>query len=94
MDVKNRATEESIKKITKLISENLGVDVEKVVPQAKLAEDLGADSLDTVELVMKLEEEFKIEIDDSEAEKISTVQDVVDFILEKGGSSPSGNQGS
>ena len=70
----------NIDRIKKIISENLGVDVSKILPESRLAEDLGADSLDTVELVMKLEEEFSIEISDSDAEKINTFQDAVDFI--------------
>ena len=74
------AVEERIKKI---ISEQLGVEEDEVVPEAKFVEDLGADSLDTVELVMALEEEFDIEIPDEEAEKIQTVAGAIDFIKEK-----------
>ena len=72
--------QKNVERIKKIISDNLGVDESKIIPEARLAEDLGADSLDTVELVMKLEEEFSIEISDSDAEKISTFQDAVDFI--------------
>lgn len=70
-------------KIKKIISEQLGVKEEEVVPEASFVEDLGADSLDTVELVMALEEEFNIEIPDDDAEKILTVQNVMDYIKEK-----------
>ena len=74
------AVEERIKKI---ISEQLGVEEDEVVPEAKFVEDLGADSLDTVELVMALEEEFDIEIPDEEAETIQTVAGAIDFIKEQ-----------
>ena len=60
--------------------EQLGVDEEEVSPDASFVDDLGADSLDTVELVMALEEEFETEIPDEEAEKITTVQQAVDYI--------------
>jgi acyl carrier protein len=74
------AVEERVKKI---IVEQLGVEEDDVVPEAKFVEDLGADSLDTVELVMALEEEFEIEIPDEDAEKIQTVSAAIDFIKEK-----------
>jgi acyl carrier protein len=70
-------------KVQKIVSEQLGVDEEKVTPEASFANDLGADSLDTVELVMALEEEFGIEIPDESAEGIATVQDAVNFIVDK-----------
>lgn len=70
-------------KIKKIICEQLGVEPEEVNPDAKFVDDLGADSLDTVELVMALEEEFDIEIPDEEAEKILTVGAAIDFIKEK-----------
>ncbi len=70
-------------KVQKIVSEQLGVDVAEVKPEASFANDLGADSLDTVELVMALEEEFDIEIPDEAAETIGTVQAAVDFISEK-----------
>lgn len=65
-----------------IIVEQLGVDQNEVTPTASFADDLGADSLDLVELVMALEEEFKIEINDEEAEKIKTVQDATRYITE------------
>lgn len=70
-------------KVKEIVAEQLGVDGEKVVPNAHFANDLQADSLDTVELVMALEEEFDIEIPDEAAEKITTVQEAVDYINEK-----------
>ena len=72
-------------KITEIIVEQLGVKAEEVVPEASFVDDLGADSLDTVELVMALEEEFGIEIPDEDAEKIQTVGDAVRYIEEKAG---------
>ena len=67
-------------KVKKIIVDHLGVDESKVTDQASFIDDLGADSLDTVELVMAFEEEFGAEISDSEAEKILTVGDAVKFI--------------
>ena len=72
-------------KITEIIVEQLGVKPEEVVPEASFVDDLGADSLDTVELVMALEEEFGIEIPDEDAEKIQTVGDAIRYIEEKAG---------
>ena len=69
-------------RVKKLICEQLGVKEEEVSSDASFVEDLGADSLDTVELVMALEEEFDLEIADEDAEKISTVQEAVDYIVE------------
>ena len=66
--------------VKEVIVEQLNVAPEEVKPEAKFVEDLGADSLDVVEMIMALEEKFEIEIPDSEAEKIQTVQDVLDFI--------------
>ena len=66
--------------VKKIVVDHLGIDDSKVVPEAKFIDDLGADSLDTVELVMAFEEEFGSEISDSEAEKILTVGDAVKFI--------------
>lgn len=73
------STEERVKQI---VAEQLGVDDVQVTLEASFMEDLGADSLDTVELVMALEEEFDVEISDEDAEKIQTVQDAVDYISE------------
>ncbi|MCK0536220.1 acyl carrier protein [Alcanivorax quisquiliarum] len=67
-------------RVAKIIIEQLGVKPEDVKPEASFVEDLGADSLDTVELVMALEEEFETEIPDEEAEKISTVQAAIDYV--------------
>ena len=71
------SVEERVKKI---IVEQLGVNETEVTPDASFVDDLGADSLDTVELVMALEEEFDCEIPDEEAEKITTVQQAIDYI--------------
>jgi len=68
-------------RVKKLICEQLGVKEEEVKDEASFVEDLGADSLDTVELVMALEEEFETEIPDEEAEKITTVKEAIDYIL-------------
>ena len=70
-------------KITEIIVEQLGVKPEEVVAEASFVDDLGADSLDTVELVMALEEEFGIEIPDEDAEKIQSVGDAIRYIEEK-----------
>ena len=70
-------------KVKKMVSDHLGVDEVKVTEEANFIDDLGADSLDTVELVMAFEEEFGSEISDSEAEKILTVGDAVKFIESK-----------
>jgi len=72
-------------KVKAIIAEQLGVDIEQVKPETSFVDDLGADSLDTVELVMALEEEFGIEIPDEEAEKIATVQDAIDYVSEHQG---------
>ena len=69
-------------KVNKIIVEQLDVEESSVAPDAKFIEDLGADSLDTVELVMALEEEFGIEIPDEDAEKIVTVKNAVEYIQE------------
>ncbi|MBF0254068.1 MAG: acyl carrier protein [Candidatus Omnitrophica bacterium] len=70
-------------KVKSIIAEQLGVKIEEVVDQASFTDDLGADSLDTVELVMALEEEFGIEIPDEDAEKLSTVGEALGYIEEK-----------
>jgi len=67
-------------KMADIIVEQLSVDKEKVVAGASFVDDLGADSLDLVELIMAMEEEFDVEIPDEEAEKIATVQDAIDFV--------------
>lgn len=69
-------------KVSKIIVDQLGVNEDQVTPQASFVDDLGADSLDTVELVMAFEEEFGIEIPDEDAEKIITISDAVNYIEE------------
>ncbi len=69
-------------RLKKIIVDQLGVDESEVVPSASFVEDLNADSLDLVELIMSLEEEFKIQISDEDAEKITTVQEADDYIEE------------
>ena len=69
-----------VERVREIIVEQLGVNAEQVVPEAKFVEDLGADSLDTVELVMALEEEFGAEIPDEEAEKLTTVGEAIQYI--------------
>jgi acyl carrier protein len=71
-------------KVKEIIVEQLGVNAEQVTPEASFVEDLGADSLDTVELVMAFEEEFGAEIPDEDAEKLTTVGAVVKYLKEKG----------
>ncbi len=73
-------------RVTKIVVEHLGVEVEKVQPNASFIDDLGADSLDTVELVMAFEEEFNCEIPDDAAETIQTVGDAIKFLEENAGS--------
>ena len=67
-------------RVAKIVVEQLGVEADVVNPEASFVDDLGADSLDTVELVMALEEEFECEIPDEEAEKITTVQQAIEYI--------------
>jgi acyl carrier protein len=67
-------------KVRKIIAEKLGVDMEEVVPEASFVDDLGADSLDLVELIMSMEEEFDTDIPDEDAEKIQTVQDAYNYV--------------
>ena len=76
-------TKDVSSKVKKMVADHLGVDETKVVDEANFIDDLGADSLDTVELVMAFEEEFGAEISDSEAEKILTVGDAIKFIESK-----------
>jgi len=72
-------------KVSAIIAKQLGVKLEEVTPQATFIDDLGADSLDTVEIVMALEEEFKIEIPDEDAEKMTNVGEAIKYIEEKAG---------
>ena len=67
-------------RVIEIVAEQLGVDIEKVKPETSFVNDLGADSLDTVELVMELEEEFNVNIPDDAAEKIETVGQAIEFI--------------
>jgi len=67
-------------KIKKIIAEKLSVELEEVVPEASFVDDLGADSLDLVELIMSMEEEFDIDISDEDAEKLITVKDAIDYV--------------
>ena len=71
---------EALTKVKQIVVEQLGVDEEEVIPAARFIDDLGADSLDSVELVMAFEEEFGTEISDEDAEKLQTVNDVVEYI--------------
>jgi len=70
-------------KINKVISDKLGVTADKIVPEAKFVEDLGADSFDQVELVMALEDEFNLEIPDEDAEKLKSVGEVLSYVKSK-----------
>jgi acyl carrier protein len=74
------SVEESVRKI---IAEKLSVELEEVVPEASFVDDLGADSLDLVELIMSMEEEFDTDISDEDAEQITTVKDAIDYILKQ-----------
>jgi len=67
-------------RVKKIIAEKLGVDLSEVVPEASFVNDLGADSLDLVELIMTMEEEFEMEISDEDAEKLVSVKNAIDFI--------------
>ena len=68
-------------KIKKIIAEKLGVDLDEVIPEASFVDDLGADSLDLVELIMSIEEEFDIEISDEDAEKLLTVKNALEYVV-------------
>ena len=74
---------DTLEKITEIIIDKLGVDSNKITENAKFIDDLGADSLDTVELIMQFEEEFEIEIPDEDAEKILSVRQALDYIESK-----------
>lgn len=76
-------TASTYERMKKIVVEQLGVDEEQVTPEASFVDDLNADSLDLVELIMSLEEEFGAEISDEDAERIRTVQDAVDYIEER-----------
>ena len=71
---------ETADRVKKIVVEHLGVEADKVTPEASFIDDLGADSLDIVELVMAFEEEFNVEIPDDAAEKITTVRDAIEYI--------------
>ena len=70
-------------KVKKVIAEKLDIDPSEVVPEASLIDDLGADSLAIVELIMSMEEEFDIEVSDEDAENLKTVKNAIDYIIEK-----------
>ena len=70
-------------KVKKIIAEKVGVDISEVKPEASFVDDLGADSLDLVELIMSMEEEFDVEISDEDAEKIVTVKDAMDYVAKR-----------
>ena len=76
-------SEDISSKVKKIVADHLGIDEAKVTEESSFIDDLGADSLDTVELVMAFEEEFECEIPDDAAEKIQTVKDAIDFISSK-----------
>ncbi len=80
---KMASAEEIAGRVKSIIVEQLGVNMEEVIPTASFIEDLGADSLDIVELIMALEEEFDLEIPDEDAEKIQTVDDVIKYVTGK-----------
>ena len=73
-------SDDNLNKIVEIVIDKLGIDANKVTPEAKFIDDLGADSLDTVELIMQFEEEFGIEIPDEDAEKILSVNQALDYI--------------
>jgi len=83
MKRENAMSAEIEAKVTKIVSDQLNVDETEINPDSSFVDDLGADSLDTVELVMAFEEEFGIEIPDDDAEKIQTVQNAIDYIAAK-----------
>lgn len=72
--------EDNLRKLQKIVSEQLGIEVNKIKPESDFGKELGADSLDVVELVMTIEDEFEIEIEDQAASQITTVQDALNYI--------------
>jgi acyl carrier protein len=80
-------------KVVKIVAERLGVEEAKVVPEASFIDDLGADSLDTVDLAMAFEDAFGIEMPDEAVEKIITVRDAIDFVAAKTGARPARGRG-
>jgi acyl carrier protein len=83
LSIKKEKTRMSIEqKVKEIIADKLGVKIEEVVPKASFVDDLGADSLDLVELIMSMEEEFEIDISDDDSEQLVTVQDAIDYISE------------
>lgn len=76
--------EELLEKVTEIVIDQLGVDKEHATPTASIADDLAADSLDCIELVMALEEEFGLAIPEEDMEKLKTINDVVDYLISKG----------
>jgi acyl carrier protein len=80
MEQEMATSEEITERVKSIIVEQLGVSMEEVTPEASFIDDLGADSLDIVELIMALEEEYDLEIPDEDAEKIQTVKDVINYI--------------
>tara|TARA_Y100000814_G_scaffold265150_1_gene218237 strand:+ start:1399 stop:1659 length:261 start_codon:yes stop_codon:yes gene_type:complete len=83
-EISKQKNDEILQKIVDIVVEKLGVDNEKVTEDAKFIDDLGADSLDTVELIMEFEDEFGIEIPDEDAETILSVKQAVDYIKNNG----------
>ena len=76
----NKMSDDILKKVVEIVVDKLDVDEAKVTNDAKFIDDLGADSLDTVELIMQFEEDFELDIPDEDAEKIQSVQDALDYI--------------
>ena len=74
---------ETLNKVTEIVVDKLGIDISKVTSDSRFIEDLGADSLDTVELIMQFEEDFDIEIPDEDAEKLTTIKTALDYIDSK-----------
>ena len=83
LDILKRRWHLTLDKIKSIVAEQLGVDEDQVTEDASFVDDLGADSLDTVELIMAFEEEFDVEIPDEDAQKIKTVKDVMEYIESK-----------